>query len=327
MDSMAARKTMGRMGTTAPRRFTLPFEFAGDPLISPTLSAELVSDPTLEGVYTAGLAAGLTKGGSPTVAESADAHGGSKAQSFTPVANANYVSHLINPATTGRIYIATAWGKRTAGTNSKVVLGTGTNGFPVAFNQSSYVQRRWVYRAPNTGAIAFGAYQNGTGYDTIIMDDLSVKYITDLAEMFRLWDTGVVDMIAKIKATYGRDGFYGVAAKIDSKTNPQNGLVAYYRNYDNTYCYCILDKIVGGVWTNLISTWSNVPGSGGGQQPTNSQWLEIRVSGTTVQLYQNNLQVGGNQTVNDAGIVNNTLAGVFGDGGTSLLASFFVQEN
>jgi len=63
----------------------------GKAINTPTLGAELLTDPGLEGTYTAGKANALTKTGLPTLTESADAHGGSKAQEFTGAAITNAV--------------------------------------------------------------------------------------------------------------------------------------------------------------------------------------------------------------------------------------------
>ena len=111
-----------------------------------------------------------------------------------------------------------------------------------------------------------------------------------------------------------------MVARANAQSNPNTYLFAYYFNYDNAYAYCVLDKCVNGVYSNLIKTWSNSPGAGGGGIPTAAQWLEIRCSGSTVQLFHNNIQVGADQTVTD---VNGVFAGAFQSGG-SQLESFFV---
>lgn len=148
---------------------------------------------------------------------------------------------------------------------------------------------------------------------------------------YALWDGGSVDMVVKILGTYDTGEYWGVAAKMDAETNPQNGLIAYYSDHDGTYCKVKLDKIVGGVTTNLINTWTNVngsgyPQSGSGRQPVASSWLEIRVDGTSVSLWQFDIQVGTTQTVSEAAITAGTWFGVYSTTGASTLSSFYACE-
>src|SRR3990167_3969201 len=75
---------------------------------TPTQGAEMFTDPGLEGNYTAGLNDNLTKIGSPIVSQSADVHGGSKAQEFTGVA-ANDRIQQAQTLIVGTWYRASCW--------------------------------------------------------------------------------------------------------------------------------------------------------------------------------------------------------------------------
>jgi hypothetical protein len=78
-----------------------------------------------------------------------------------------------------------------------------------------------------------------------------------------------------------------------------------------------LDQFIGGVRTNLIMEYSNSPTLGDGGLPTSSQWLEIRRSGTDVQLWHNDIQIGADVAV-PAQLVNQTAYGLFDTGGNEI---------
>lgn len=90
----------------------------------------------------------------------------------------------------------------------------------------------------------------------------------------------------------------GVVALLDSAASPANFLIGYHNGTN-----VVLDKSVGGTYTNLIST--AVAFSADAQ-------IEIRrPSGNTFQLWYGGTQRGTNQTVSDAGIISNTRYGLF----------------
>lgn len=101
----------------------------------------------------------------------------------------------------------------------------------------------------------------------------------------------------------------GVVSLLDSASNPQNFLIGYH---DGTNVR--LDKRVGGTYTNLITT--AVAFSSLAQ-------IEIRrPSGNTFQLWYNGAQRGVDQTVSDAGIINNTRYGLFSTFNGNLFSEF-----
>ncbi len=305
----------------------------GKGICSPSLGAELLTDGGLEAAYVGGLCGSLSVGATtPTVAESDDEHLGSKAQSFVADANNEVVAFPNVTPTANTWYKFTGWGKRTAGTNNKVFMrlfqssGKPTaNSDPPAFTDAAYGQRKIVKWTNSASVLTpYAAYQSGAGgYDTVLVDDFSLKIIT-AATMFALLNSRLNIVIAvKAKYTWDRNGVAGVVARANAASNPSTFLIAYYWNKDNAYAYCVLDKCVNGTYTNLIATWTNTPGAGGGGIPTAAQWLEIRCNGDTVQLFHNNIQVGTDQTVTG---MTGTFAGVFQSGG-SQLESFFVEAS
>lgn len=302
----------------------------GKGVCSPTLGSELFTDPGLEAAYTDGLCASLTKSNTPTVAESADVHGGSKAQSFLADGGDEGLYQYITPDA-NTWYLLSAWGKRTEGSGSRVHLksfqgGSGpmpsNSNYSSAHNSATYAQRKAVHRSKavvDQYLFIFPANQDpASDYDTVIIDDCSIKSITQ-GTMFAL-RKAKANVTVKAKYTWDRNGICGVVARANAQSNPNTFLIAYYLNYNELYSYVALEKCVAGVWTTLIADWSNSPTAGAGGTPLATQWLEIRCNGSTVQLFHNNIQVGADQTVSD---VNGSYAGVFQSGG-SQLESFFV---
>lgn len=298
---------------------------SGKGVCSPTLGAELLPDPGLEATYTDGVCNSLTKShAGVTCTESADVHGGSKAQTFLSDA-ANYYIYKYLVPTANTWYLYSGWAKRTDGANSKVYLsayqagsGPKTSAVSNPYTSAAYAQYSLLKRTYDTSNfIYYAALQKNTGYDTVIVDDLSIKAITQ-ASMLAL-RKAKANATVKAQYTWDGNGSCGVMARANAASNPNTFLLAIYTRFD-TYVYCCLEKCVAGTWTTLIATYTNSPGSGGGGIPTNTQWLEIRCSGNTIQLFQNNIQVGTDQTVTD---VPGLYAGVFSCGGPQL-EGFFV---
>jgi hypothetical protein len=104
----------------------------------------------------------------------------------------------------------------------------------------------------------------------------------------------------------------GIVGWIDSTTNPQNGLVAFH---DGTAVY--LYRILSGVWTPLTSATVNF---------ASDARIEIRRQiGNVFELWYNGAQRGTSQTVSDAGIINNTIHGLFGTDATVIFSEFSVD--
>lgn len=299
---------------------------SGHGVCSPTLGVELLTDGGLEGTYTGGLCAALSKTGTPTVAESADVHGGSKAQSFLADADGETLIFPFLTPEANTWYLATGWGKST-GTNANKTMYLNqiggkplNNCYPRAWTSASYIQRKVAQFSNSTNALYFYAVAQNTGsdFETVIIDDFSLKKITT-STMFAMCKARA-DVTAKAKYTWDRDGVCGVVARANASDNPSTYLQAFYFNVSNAFAYCVLWKCVSGVYTQLIADWTNAGGAGSGGIPASTEWLEIRCSGTTVRLFHNNIQVGADQTVSD---VNGIYAGVFQSGG-SQLEIFFV---
>ncbi len=273
-------------------------------VITPTTGAEILTDPGLEGNYTSGLNDNLTKIGSPTVSQSADVHGGSKAQAFTGVAQWNGLRFPAFSPTAGW-WQGYVWAKRTSGSGGTVsadvtelTVGTTTLGYITA---SSYTQYLKTGRTAGNSTNFYPAQERGTSnFDAVIVDDASFKQLT-LSSLFSTVPTSDTDVVADANVTLTAGTQAGLVTNLDSTSSPANFLIAYH---DGTNVK--LDKNVGGTYTSLINTAA-----------TYSAGATLRVITSTsggalkVRVYYNNVLIGTEQTVSDAGIISNTKHGLF----------------
>lgn len=294
---------------------------------SPTLGAELLTDGGLEANYTAGKCDTLTKGGSPTLAESADAHGGSKAQEFTGTALNDSLAWSQITGLNGKWLQFSGWAKRTAGTGGKAyLLQRGQNGFPGGFapNRSAasatYQQYIQVYKAYAANLTPPAVVCGATPFDTVLLDDFSVKEIT-AAEMYATKTYSGADMTIRIYIDQtNRNGSVGIVARLDNAATPANYiLVGITTNANSTATektYMSMAKVVAGTLTVLINPLDV------GSLVVNGDYIEVVCSGTDVSMYFNGVQKGTTQTVSDAGITSNVIGGFWGAGG-ALVNRFF----
>lgn len=97
---------------------------------------------------------------------------------------------------------------------------------------------------------------------------------------------------------------FGVVMCLDSASNPQNFVIAYCDGNN----YIRLDKCVGGTYTNVETTAATAV--------SGKNLRLLRADGTnTFSVWYgaagSEVQVGSNQTISDAGIISNTLHGLF----------------
>ncbi len=263
------------------------------PAITPTVGpTELLTDPGLEAAYTDGLCVSLGKGGSPTVSESADVHGGSKAQQFTATAQNDRVYWTGPAGVVGAWYQWTCWGKRTAGAGGTAVvriLHSGATAAAKAITAAAYTQYVFTARAGTTGVLyLYPAYDGGSSsYDAVIVDDGSLMAIT------------FASCLTYLGARNIRPGTYTCTPTLTAATqcgiaigyaNPTNLVLAYHDGVNAK-----LDKCVGGTWTSVIS---------GAAAYGAAKVLKVIIAanGTDYALYYDGAQVGVTTAVTDAGL-------------------------
>jgi hypothetical protein len=296
---------------------------SGQAVNTPTLGAELLTDPSLEANYTAGKCDTLAKDGTPTLAESADAHAGSKSQEFTGTAANEGVYFPAVGSMTGKWLQYSGWSKRTVGTASKTRFARVQNGFPSGFivertiTSAAYEQKIQVFKAYAASFTGYGALTGTGGTDTVIVDDFSLKEIT-AAEMYatKTYASADATVRAYLGALPGNNGSVGIVSRLDSASNPQNYILVGVEAHRSTAGAAVVDtayismaKVVAGTLTVLISPVDL------SALVVNGDYIEVVCSGNDVSMYYNGVQKGTTQTVSDAGITSNTLFGFFGAGG------------
>jgi hypothetical protein len=292
---------------------------SGQAANTPTLGAELLTDGGLEANYTAGKCDTLTLTGTNTVAQSADVHGGSKAQELTPI-TASSLAFADIGSMSGKWLMFSGWGKKTAGTGQRSVMSRVFNAFPGPFaherpwKDATYTQKIIVTKSfAATMRLLALSMSNVTTTNTVVIDDFSVKEIT-AAEMYATKTFASADATTRIYIDLsGGNGTVGIVARLDSTTNPQNYiLVGVFTHSDSSgteLAYISLAKVVAGTLTVLIAATSL------GALVVNGDYVELVCSGNDVSIWYNGVQKGTTQTVSDAGIVSNTKFGFFGAGG------------
>ena len=274
--------------------------------ITPTYGDELYTDPSIEAEYTSGYCTTLVLGGSPTVEESADAYNGSKAQAFTATAQNDLLYKTRNAVSQGW-YRFSLFAKRTAGaagnTKAYCSITTADAAYPdarqyVPITSATYSEIIWTQWGDNARHL-FIKEMSTTPFDSVIFDLFSVKAIT-LSSMLateKLTSTGDVIATARLVVPTRMQG--GMVINLDSSSNPQNFVAVYLdRNHTTNDNTIFLEKVVAGTKTNLLAVSTTyVEGAP----------LKIIKSTTTYQVFYNGVQVGADQTIEDAGIVNNTL--------------------
>jgi lysophospholipase L1-like esterase len=152
----------------------------------------------------------------------------------------------------------------------------------------------------------------GNTNTTLKLTSATVKEIL-MKDMISVFSNLIKDV--RIKASWTiADGFQaGIICNLDSKTSPANFVLA---DHNRTNAYLI--KCVAGVYTELIAAAATYVADAD---------IEIRKNGTTYQLWYNNVQIGADQTITDAGIINNTIHGAFSTDASNLLSRLSVVDN
>ena len=276
--------------------------------IQPTYGSELYTDSSLEGTYTDGLNTTLTKSGTPTVTESSDAYDGSKAQAFTAVAQNNAVYRNRNGANIGW-YKWSIFAKRLSGAGGTVrsycsasnstLAYVNYSGNEVAITSEIYQEILWTSFAENPRYLfvkEFGI----ENFDSVVFDLTSIKLITFTSMLKTPKYTSTGDVIASAGLTVPSNLQGGIVINLDSAANPQNYVHIFLdQNIKGWDVGVIVDKVVGGTRSRVLAATQvtyveNAP-------------LKIIKSGTIYQAFYNGVQVGADLTIEDAGIVNNTL--------------------
>ena len=97
---------------------------------------------------------------------------------------------------------------------------------------------------------------------------------------------------------------------LDDAATPANFLVAYHDGTNATLLKC-----VAGTYTSVITAVAAYAAN---------KTMRVVKDGTSVSLFYNGAKVGTTQTVSDAGIISNTLHGLFSTYASNILDNFSV---
>lgn len=139
--------------------------------------------------------------------------------------------------------------------------------------------------------------RGGTNSFSQYMDDFTLNVLTKTT-LYSTANLSVADVVTKANWTVLTGTLAGVIMNVDDISNPQNYVMLLVNGATNTY---FLWKVVAGTLTQVATGVSSyVAGAA----------VELRKSGTTYQVFYNGVQKGTDQTISDAGIINNTIHGM-----------------
>ena len=180
-------------------------------------------------------------------------------------------------------------------------LFDGSFGYPTGFQsgfttvEDTWEQATGTGRINNANIIIRCIANNNEAADVAYFDKYCIFPLT-LNTLFLTASLSTANVYAQTDLVVTAGTQAGLVIALDSAASPANFMVAYH---DGTNC--VLDKNVAGTYTNVVSAAAaysaNAP-------------IVVTKDGTAVRLYYNNALVGSG-TVSDAGIVDNTIHGLF----------------
>lgn len=316
--------SLGSMGRLVGSTWSI---VGGKAVNTPTLSGtELLTDPGLEGTYTSGQNAAIFDSSTPTYEQSADVHGGSKAQQVIMDAALKGVYWVAPAGVAGQWVQFSVWTKRTAGASAYAVTRLfATGGLPGSsiyslISEAAYTQKKMSMILTGTATpLCHGLYLiTGTDYDTIIFDDGSLQTI-NLATLTSLVDSKKTNVTVKaLPDTAQVDSTqHGLVLRADAASSPTNAIFITFQQHSYTATSRIISAIkkVGNTYSSILAETTKTFDA--------NSLLEARVTDTTLSVWYGGVQVGTNITVSDAELQSGTYCGLFSAGGNTL-KSFFV---
>lgn len=274
------------------------------------------SEIVLNGDMESGSPPSSWPGASAIVAASADANGGAQALRVESTSPTSDRAQQSMTTTANRMFEFTAYVKAVVGSDHALrTLSTLLNAFRQGasgtYQQLSFTD---VFTGSTTTAYLYATFNNGSSGDVGLFDDVSVRPL--ILSTVMATTQGTATNTPKAAAySIEEKSFAGVVGWVDDIDNPANGLLAFH-----TGISIGLLKLVGGVYSSLIYTGSTF---------AQDAQIEIRrPSGNTFQLYYNDVQVGTDQTVNDAAIASNSSPyfGALSTNALSRLSSFYLDD-
>jgi len=137
-----------------------------------------------------------------------------------------------------------------------------------------------------------GTYPTGQVYRSLALSSQVASVVAGSANVVA--DVDVV-VLAQKQA--------GLVLNLDSAASPANFVVSFHNGTN-----AVLAKCVAGVWTTVISAAATY---------SSGATLRVVKDGTSYTLFYNGAKVGSTSTISDAGIISNTLHGLYANCGLS----------
>lgn len=258
---------------------------------TPTYGSDLLTNGNME---TSSPPSNWTAVGVTATAD-ADVHGGSQALKVVAADGTADRAEQSVTGVVGKIYQLSGFAKRGASYVAQRFTVGNLTGVDQAVTGAAYSRHVRTGRATSTSLVArlYAAIGGGSAGDAAYFDDLTLREIT-LSSAIASVDAGDNDLEASVIITNSMSGsMAGLMVNLDDAGNPANFVVAYYEG-----ARVFVDKCVGGTYTALFNTTVSYNGS--------AKLTVKRLASNVYQVFWNNAQIGTNQTVSDAGIIDNT---------------------
>jgi hypothetical protein len=274
-------------------------------VITPAFGANMIAYGGMEGDYSNPAAGiyiapswnniGLATGADTAAKEETIVHGGSAAQAIVASAGNRGIYSGAVTLTLGVWYRLGCWMYKKSGAprlrgDSK--LATPNHVDPTLTNtwENCFVISRCVSAG---GSYIYTNSVNPSAADWII-DDVAIQPQTLVSMLGPAYTTADGDFDIEVAVKCAANTQIGFACNLDSKTDPKYGVFVYI---DRAKMY--VDSLTNGVWASVMAgtTISYLEGRA----------VRIRKTGTTYSVYYGDVQIGADQTINDASINDNTL--------------------
>lgn len=279
---------------------------SGGKLINtPTASAEMLTNPGFEGTYSGGVAPNWTKTGSPTVAESADAHGGVASQSIT---NTTGVSNSVWSSTystiKGEWYRFFVWNKH-SGTAANPLVFLSNIGLAASqklltiIPSATYQKTVCAAVGVNTASGNVIKLCANVAGGVVLYDDASLVALTK-STLFAAYNFRAnVSAAAKFALTSGDQG--GLVLRLDNPAAPTNFVYCYH---DGTQVHLV--SHLNGTTAELFAAATVTYQA--------DYVLRCKVSGTSYAVYygpENSETLINTATLDNAAINSNSYCGLY----------------
>jgi hypothetical protein len=270
----------------------------------PMLGAELLANGSME---EGSPPTGWLAQGSATLTSVAEERTGGSGSNCLNIANGDTAYGIGRKALTYPAHIwhrATAWARKVTCNSIVSVVDLGgdeLSHFTVA--STSWMQTRAAVLSLTADGHLRSMNASNTSGQAARLDDASFRALT-LSELILTRNTNNIDTTVDVTvASFPHYEPVGIILNVDNLDNPQNFVLATLGSNTTGGLGIRLLKCVNGVYS-VVMDYTNYDWSAG-------KVFRVVKSGTTYQIFFNGIQIGANQTVNEATINNNTRHGIF----------------